>query len=169
MKMNHYHFGKGTIEINGSVIGDVEATFTPARMPPRHDEKTIRFGPIELTTRIAATDLDMPLFGPVPAGPPTFSLTPGDTKPGKTIVGRVACDESAEDGHRIGFESHLRDVMYTENPGTGEPLFYAVADGGYEFPISREAFIELVIQMSNGVDPKGFRTELDKMIPRSKV
>ncbi len=167
--MSHYHFGKGTIENNGAIFGDVEATFTSARAPPRHDKKTIRFGPIELTTRIAATDIDMPLFGPVPGGPPTFALTPGDAKPGKTIVARVTRDESTEDGHCIDFESNLREVMYTENPETGEVLFYAVADGGYEFPISREAFIELMIQMSNGADPEGDRADLDEMIPRSKV
>lgn len=133
----------------------------------------IKPGWMEFTTTLTAEDapdIVKELLKPVSEWrPPDFNITPGDAKPGTTIVARVTRDESTEDGCRIDFESNLREVMYTENPETGEVLFYAVADGGYKFPISREAFIELAIQMSNGADPEGDRADLDEMIPRSKV
>jgi hypothetical protein len=178
MEETEYHIGSGEVLIDGKAIGavkGVEFTWAPAEAQDEAPERVIRPGPITVSGKVDMSTirgLDT-VFGPPPSGPPVFNVTPGDAKPGQTIRARNLTQNPTATGTDVQFTSIVEKLDVSIDPETGLPRFVVVADGGYEFPVPREKFIDLWITMlasnpNERRDLDEYRRELEERLPGGK-
>jgi len=169
---------RGSLLIDGKECGavrDVQFAWTPAPNEVPGESLKARFptGPILVSGKVdmsALTQFDA-LFGLPPQGPPEFNITPGDAKPGQTIRARNLTTTPTDAGTDVAFTSAVRRLQMVGDTGTGVVAFSVVAEGGYEFPVSRETYIDLCVEEAKACqypDPDEFRRELEERLPRGK-